>query len=261
MDPSVTANDISDWICRRVEAAGAEGVVVGLSGGIDSTVVAALAGATTRLTGLILPCGSDPQDQADARLAASEFCSQVIDFDLTATHGVLAQLLDLYNNDRSDNLLLPLANLKARLRMAILYFFANATNLLVCGTTNKSELLIGYFTKYGDGGADIEPIVNLWKTDVYALARYLDIPAAIIEKPPTAGLWSGQTDERELGMTYTRLDFFLKVICHAVQQGEAVEPELVTGADQGEFGRVIELFKRSQHKRELPSCCVLAEGT
>lgn len=255
------AEAISDWIAERVADAGAAGVVIGLSGGIDSTVTAALAGQAGFVKGICMPCGSHPRDAHDAE-ASMQFCGEILTkLDLTSLHGVFAHILGYHTDSdiSDDDRILPFANLKARMRMAVLYYFANMENLLVCGTTNKSELLTGYFTKYGDGGVDIEPLADVWKTDVYRLAKYLDLPQDIIDRPPTAGLWEGQTDEAELGMSYEQLDFYLSVIHNAVQQGETLEPGLVVDENQERFDRVIKLYRNSQHKRELPPCCLLVE--
>ena len=119
-------------------------------------------------------------------------------------------LLNEKEKGKKESYKLAEANLKPRLRMITLYYFANKLNYLVAGTSNRSELKIGYFTKYGDGGADILPLGNLLKNQVKELAKYLDIPEKIINKPPSAGLWVGQTDEKEIGMSYNLLDKYLK---------------------------------------------------
>jgi NAD+ synthase len=132
----------------------------------------------------------------------------------------------------------PLANMKPRVRMTALYFFANSLNYLVAGTGNRSELAIGYFTKYGDGGCDLLPIGRLTKNEVRALARDLNVPQAIIDRPPSAGLWLGQTDEDEMGFTYADLERYL------TEGADAVSPALVM--------RIERLIRSSEHKRELP---------
>jgi NAD+ synthase len=133
----------------------------------------------------------------------------------------------------------PLANVKPRLRMSALYYIANAMNYLVAGTGNRSELTIGYFTKYGDGGVDVLPIGHLLKSEVRALARALEVPASIIEKPASAGLWLGQTDEEEMGFTYADLESYL------TEGPEAVAPALAM--------RIERLIRASEHKRALPA--------
>ena len=263
MDAHVMADTISGWIAARVAEAGAGGVIVGLSGGIDSSVVARLAGSAVSVHGVILPCGSDPQDALDAR-AVEHDCHALYEVDLTAVHGVMAQVVtaELGEPEHPEDTTLPLANLKSRLRMAMLYFLANRDNLLVCGTTNKTEWLTGYYTKYGDGGVDIEPIVDAWKTDVRRMAAHLEIPQAIIDKPPTAGLWQGQTDEAELGMTYAELDKYLADLHQALIGGDDliyIGGTYPTTETRRSFNKVKELYRKSQHKRALPPCCILVE--
>jgi NAD+ synthase len=208
------AQEISAWMRSQVDAAGARGIVVGLSGGIDSAVVIGLAAMAMpgRAAGVIMPCHSDPLDEVHGRLSAERFGVPAITVDLApafdrlsadlgAAVAALPPGLHTGDNDR-----LAVANVKPRLRMTSLYFVANSLNYLVAGTGNRSELAIGYFTKYGDGGVDLLPIGRLLKSEVRALARELDVPAPIIEKPPSAGLWSGQTDEAEMGFTYEDLE-------------------------------------------------------
>lgn len=199
------ADKVSGWIKEQIEGAGARGAVIGLSGGVDSSVVAVLCKRVTDVLGLIMPIHSDPLDEEYASLLASKFDIQVRRVDLSPVYDALLKVLP-------DPTGLPVANLKPRLRMATLYFFANKENRLVVGTGNKSEIMMGYFTKYGDGGVDILPLGGLLKRQVRELARELGIPARIIAKPPSAGLWAGQTDEGELGITYDDLDQILTAL-------------------------------------------------
>ena len=195
------------WIREQVEQAGAKGVVVGLSGGVDSACVAGLAKRAVgdNALGLLMPCHSQPVDEEHGRLVAETFGLETVRVDLAPTHDrFLAALPD---GDRMAR-----ANLKPRLRMATLYYFANARGYLVAGTGNKAELMVGYFTKFGDGGCDILPLGGLLKREVRALARELGVPGVVIAKPPTAGLWPGQTDEGEMGLSYDQLDDTLAAI-------------------------------------------------
>jgi NAD+ synthase len=132
----------------------------------------------------------------------------------------------------------PIANVKPRLRMATLYFVANRLNYLVAGTGNRSEITIGYYTKYGDGGVDLLPIGRLVKREVWDLARELGVPSRVIDKAPSAGLWLGQTDESEMGFTYAELESFIR------DGASAVSPKIA--------GRIQHLVKVSEHKRALP---------
>jgi NAD+ synthase len=246
------STDIAEWLRQQLIAAGSHGLVVGLSGGVDSAVVARLCqmAAPGKVVGVIMPCHSDPRDEADARLLAKHFDIPAIRVDLAPAYGHLvgdlqAAVAQLPADQRpvhpSDALdikaRVPLANVKPRMRMASLYFIANLLNYLVAGTGNRSELMIGYFTKYGDGGVDLLPIASLVKSDVRAMAKELGVPDPIIEKAPSAGLWLGQTDEHEMGFTYADLENYL------TQGPETVSPALAM--------RIERLVRASHHKRAL----------
>lgn len=233
-NPERTASHLVGWLRERAREAGAEGSVLGISGGVDSAVVAALCRRAfgRRALNLILPCESDPQDREDA-----EILSRTLDLDTRVVdlERPFLALLDLVEEDVSGSDLAR-ANLKARLRMTCVYLHANALNRLVVGTGNKVELSLGYFTKYGDGASDVLPLGNLVKGQVYDLARCLGVPERIIERPPSAGLWKGQTDEQEMGVTYQDLDAYF--------QGEAVDPAVQD--------RIRTMAAASRHKRQLP---------
>ncbi|MFA6358278.1 MAG: NAD(+) synthase [Candidatus Omnitrophota bacterium] len=234
---------IVSWIKQRVKNSQAKGIVLGLSGGIDSAVVAALckeAVGQNNLLVLFLPCKSNPQDLKDAKLVASQLKLKSKLVDLSCVYSDLLKLLPLSGS-------LARSNLKPRLRMSILYYFANKLNYLVCGTGNKSELMVGYFTKYGDGGVDILPIADLFKRQVRKLAQELAIPEAIIVKPPTAGLWRGQTDEGEMGITYDELDDILDRFCNKNKQV----------AESSKVNKIKRMYKKSEHKRECANICRL----
>jgi NAD+ synthase len=227
--------------------AGAHGYVFGLSGGIDSADVAKLCQLAfpQRVLGVILPCYSHSQDEEDARLVANAFQIPVARVDLepafdaltdSLTHAVKGMPTHVDTIDIKQQI--PEANVKPRLRMASLYFIANSLSYLVAGTGNRSEITLGYYTKYGDGGVDVLPIGGLVKSEVRALARELGVPEPIITKAPTAGLWVGQTDEAEMGFSYDTLEKYLK------GGRSAVSAEV---AD-----RIEKLKHASDHKRELP---------
>ncbi|ODS41872.1 MAG: NAD(+) synthase [Candidatus Altiarchaeales archaeon IMC4] len=201
MKPKV--EKITGWIKKQVEESGAKGIVIGMSGGIDSSVAAALCKkACGNTLGLILPCESGPEDLEDAKLVAGKFGVETQVIDLSEVFA--GAVKPLGESDKKTQ-----GNLKARLRMCALYYAANQKNYLVAGSGNKSEISVGYFTKHGDGAADFLPLGGLLKTEVIELAKSLGVPEKIIKKPPSAGLWAGQTDEEEMGFTYAELDRFL----------------------------------------------------
>jgi len=197
------------WIRERVTSAACEGVVLGMSGGIDSSVVAVLCQRAfpQSTLGVLMPCYSTPEDEQHARAVASKFSiptkTVVLDSVFDALLRVLPDEMDPAAGQMAK------ANLKARLRMLTLYYHANQLKYMVVGSSNRSELSVGYFTKYGDGSVDIIPLGSLVKAQVRELARFLGIPQEIINKPPSAGLWPGQTDEADLGFSYEELDRYL----------------------------------------------------
>ncbi|NMA54534.1 MAG: NAD(+) synthase [Firmicutes bacterium] len=235
MDSGALAERLTRWIRYQVVAAGGKGVVFGLSGGLDSAVVAALAKRAfpKASLGVIMPCYSDAQDAAHARLVAQRLSLPVREIVLDQIYDVLLEALK--QADQNEPELLAAANLKPRLRMITLYYFAAQRGYLVIGSTNKSELTVGYFTKHGDVG-DILPLGNLVKRQVVDLARHLKLPDEIINKPPSAGLWPGQTDEAEMGLSYDDLDCFI----------------LSGQASSKAARRILDLKQRSKHKR-IPS--------
>ena len=226
-----------DWIGAEVTAAGGGGAVFGLSGGIDSAVVAALAKKAFphHTLGVVMPCHSEPQDAADGALVAHHFGVAVTTVNLGPVYDLLLETLAASSSDLPESQLAT-ANLKPRLRMTTLYAFANQLGYRVLGTGNRSEIAVGYYTKYGDGGADLLPLGSLVKSEVRELARRLGVPERIIDKPPSAGLWADQTDESEMGLTYEELDAHL----------------LTGAASPAVKARVDALHDASEHKRALP---------
>ncbi len=204
------ARKLTSWIGEQVKAADAKGVVVGMSGGLDSSVVAVLCkkALPQNTLGVLLPCYSSEIDLSHAHLVAQEFDIATTTVTLDSIFDAVKKALPSEGFDAETEKLAQ-ANLKPRLRMLTLYYLANKLGYLVVGGGNRSELEVGYFTKYGDGGVDILPLGNLLKSQVRELAGYLGIPEQIINKPPSAGLWPGQTDEAELGISYEELDRYL----------------------------------------------------
>ena len=191
-----------------------------------------------RMLGLIMPCHSDPTDAEHARLVAKKFDIETEYVDLTPVFDRLVEALPPGNK-------VAVGNLKPRLRMTVLYYFANSRHYLVAGAGNKSELMAGYFTKFGDGGVDILPLGDLLKTQVRELARELGIPEEIIAKPPSAGLWEGQTDEGEMGITYEELDKAIQ----AIESGDTSQ------CDKKALEKVRRMMAASAHKRApIPIC-------
>ncbi len=223
---------ISNWIREQVANAGAQGTVFGLSGGIDSAVTAALCKMATGADslGLIMPCHSCGEDIQHAILVAETLGIRTLTIDVGPIFDGLRGILP-------PGTQLAYANLKPRLRMMVLYYFANLNHYLVVGTGNRSEPSVGYFTKPGDGGVDILPLGALLKREVRTLASMMGIPRVVIEKAPSAGLWAGQTDEMEMGLSYEELDDYLS---------EAQEKELV---NPNTAARIAEMMTQSAHKR------------
>lgn len=228
------SKEISAWIKNQVKESGAKGIVVGLSGGIDSACVAALAKMAVgdNMVGLIMPCHSSLDDEISALLAAKKIQIPIHKVDLSSVYD---QFVGIIGSQEK----VVIGNVKPRLRMITLYAFANKLNYLVAGTGNKSELTVGYFTKYGDGGVDILPLGDLVKSEVRQLAKELEIPDEIIARVPTAGLWHGQTDEGELGISYQDLDSAIKTIETGAKP--AVSKEVIA--------KIKKLNRATEHKR------------
>ncbi|WP_215507791.1 NAD(+) synthase [Peptoniphilus sp. EMRHCC_23] len=222
---------VVQWMRETVAAAHADGVVFGLSGGIDSAVVAGLSKRAfgDKALGIIMPIDSNPQDEKDARIVAESLDLNVEKVDLTNTFNALVDA------SFESDVAMAKANVKPRLRTTTLYYYAQDRNYLVCGCSNASEYYIGYFTKYGDSACDLMPIVDFVKSEVVELAKALGLPKEVIEKKPTAGLYAGQTDEDDMGFTYAELD------------------RAVRGNNEGEHKEAIaRRHQTSAHKRALP---------
>ena len=195
---------IESFIAHHLSVSGRKGLVLGMSGGVDSALVAKLcadAVGPDRVLALGLPEGRGDADLEDARGYAQALGIAFRVFDIAPLVAPFETLLKPAKSDRVAR-----GNLRARARMIVWYYVANTEDRLVMGTGNKSELLTGYFTRWGDGGVDFLPIGDLYKTQVWAMARHLGVPKRIVDKVPTAGLWPGQTDEGELGISYDALD-------------------------------------------------------
>ena len=241
--PLGTADKIAAWLRRFAAEAGSRGYVVGLSGGIDSACTAVLCQRAVgeQVLGVLMPCGSSAEDAEMAHLLAHTFDIATVTVELATVYNALVSALPRGTSDLAQ------ANIKPRLRMTTLYALAHSRGYLVAGTGNKSEIAVGYFTKYGDGGVDLEPLGELYKTQVRLLAREMGIPQPIIDRPPSAGLWEGQTDEDEMGITYDDLDTTLA----AIDAGHTAE------LDQALLAQVQRMVLQSAHKRAAPPACPL----
>ncbi|HEY0196520.1 MAG TPA: NAD+ synthase [Methanobacterium sp.] len=252
INPKNTVDIISGFIKDLIDESKSDGLVVGLSGGIDSSVVTYISAQAVnrdKILGLIMPSETTSTKDVHDALSVAEVLGikkKVIPID-----SILEEVSTLPVSPNSEEQhQLAQANLKARIRMLILYYHSNSMNRLVLGTGNKSELLVGYFTKYGDGGVDLLPLGDLYKTDVQKIAIHLAIPFNIINKPPTAGLWHGQTDEEELGITYQLLDKILYLLEKEKLQPEQVAREL--HMPEEEVLRIKSLMRSAEHKLVPP---------
>ena len=239
---------IKTFIKMKVEEAGASGVVIGVSGGLDSAVVAHLCVRTLgkdKVMAVMMPeRHSNPQDLEHGILVTKSLGIEHVVVDITeAVESFLKTTAKLKKDKVSA------ANVKARCRMVALYYIANSTNRLVFGCSNKTELMVGYFTKFGDGGADYLPIGDLYKTQVRELAKKLGIQKIILDKPPSAGLWEGQTDEAEMGVSYDILDQILYGLETGVPSSQIVKE---TGCKPSEVKKIQGKIRSSVHKRRLP---------
>lgn len=257
MEPSVLELDLVDtekrlrrFIKGYVENAGAEGIVLGLSGGVDSNTIAALASLAIggdRVLGLMLPENEtyNLKDIADAKTVAEKFNLKTQICDITPALEGFYKTIPIF--EPADKLCK--GNIKARTRMIYLYYYANKLNSIVCGSSDKSETMMGYFTKWGDVAADISPIMDLYKTQVRQLAAHLGIPAELAAKPATPALWPNQLAETELGIKYETLDLIL----YGLER--FMVPEDIAEQLNIESALVKKVKKRwlsSEHKRRMP---------
>jgi NAD+ synthase len=245
MQPPRDSKIITDFIAREVKERNSEGVVIGLSGGVDSSVAVTLAVKAigpSRVLGLVLPDSKTiphPRERKDAIGLAK---------DLKISYKVIEigpAKRDLMRQLPSNKL--AQGNLAVRLRMGILYYYAGIMHLLVVGTSDRSELELGYFTKYGDGAADIIPLGGLYKTEVIEIGKYMHVPHRILEKKSSPNLWKGQTAEAEIGLTYEEIDVILRHLKRNTSQLKKFSAEKVQ--------KVIKLVEQNRHKRSLPPIC------
>jgi NAD+ synthase len=240
------ASDISEFILAQVPKE-KNGVVIGISGGVDSACTLALCCKSIgpqKILALILPDSrvTPNSDVEDSRALCKQFGVAREEHDISTLHE------GFMKNLPSDSF--AEGNLRARIRMSVLYYYANLQNRLVCGTGDRSESLIGYFTKYGDGGVDFLPIGNLYKCQVRALANFLGIPSHVYLKPSSPHLWVGHSAEAELGITYDEID----TICHLLfdKKLSASTVSSRTGLPKSKVDHILALNRASAHKRQFP---------
>lgn len=240
---------ITSFVRETADRAGVDGAVLGMSGGIDSTLTAYLAVEALGeegLRGLILPSKVNPEESmSDAERVAE---SLDIAYEVVGIEPIVDAVTDAYPAGEGDRE--AVGNVRARVRGVLNYFVANAEDRLVLGTGNRSEALTGYFTKYGDQAVDCNPIGNLYKRQVRQLARHVGVPEDIVTKPPSAELWADQTDEGELGLDYDTLDAVLALRIDGPLSRSATARTL--GVDETAVQRVENLVAGSAHKREMP---------
>lgn len=249
-----TQKIIEKFIQTRVKEAGAKGVVIGLSGGVDSATTLALAVSalgSDNVKGLILPF-VETESVTLASDHARSLKIQTSKIDISKVVKTFKDSTDSFSSQSSEG------NLHSRVRMTFLYGEAFNSGSLVIGTSNKSELLVGYYTKWGDGASDLLPIGDIYKSQVYLLAEILGVPKEILERKPTAELWDGQTDEDELGIDYSTLD---QILLGIERQFSFKSLSSKTGIDLDTIKRIDSLIKLSIHKRVFPPVCKIGRRT
>jgi len=250
IDFSETQKRICRFIKEYVENAGAKGIVLGLSGGIDSGTIAALSSLAIggeNVLGLMLPENENfnQKDIDDAKLVAEQFHLKTQVCDMSNALSGLYRAIPVF--DKSDKLCK--GNVKARTRMIYLYYYANKQNKIVCGSSDKSETMMGYFTKWGDAAADIAPIMDLYKTQVRKLAIHLGIPKELALKPSTPALWPNQLAESELGIKYETLDLILYGLERFLTPEEIVDQLSI---EKVLVEKVKSRWLANEHKRRMP---------
>ena len=250
IDFSETQKRICRFIKEYVENTGAKRIVLGLSGGIDSATIAALSSLAIggeNVLGLILPENENfnQKDVDDAKVVAEQFNLETQVCDISDALNGIYVAIPVF--DQSDKLCK--GNVKARTRMIYLYYYANKQSRIVCGSSDKSETMMGYFTKWGDGAADIAPIMDLYKTQVRKLAIYLGIQKELAEKPSTPSLWPNQLAESELGIKYENLDLILFGLERFMATEEVAEQ---LGIEKVLVNKVKSRWLANEHKRRMP---------
>lgn len=253
LDWDVTLEEILAFISRTVTDSEAKGCVVGLSGGVDSSLVAKLlviALGRDRVLGVSMPTGFTPkEDIADAEWLAVDLGIRSRKVEIQSIVNTFAK--ELGGDPDASGHKIPLANIRARVRMVILYYLANVNNYLVAGTGDRSEDLIGYFTKYGDGGVDFLPISHLYKTQVRALACRLGLPSRICDKPSSPQLYPGHKATDEIPLGYDQMDPIFQMLFD--ESKSPIDVAEQTKVDKGAIDEIMRRFHSSNHKRTYPT--------
>jgi NAD+ synthase len=246
-DYAAIQSTITEFLCRQIEKANSSGLVFGLSGGIDSAVIAHICAKSfgEKTLALIMPDSrvSPKEETEDALDIVDSLKMQYKLIDISLIHTQFANIVE--PDERA------LGNLRARIRASILYYYANLKNYLVIGSSDKSEQMIGYFTKFGDGSADILPIASLYKTQIRELARHLGVKDSIITKKSSPHLWHGHIAEEEIGISYEEVDAVL--YCTIDKAMPIDEVAKATAIDRAKIEKIYQLYKKSEHKRIMPS--------
>ena len=239
-------NELVEFLRENFKKAGFSKAVLGLSGGIDSALVAYLlrdALGKENVLAIMMPYkSSNPDSLNHAKLV-------VEDLKINAKTIEITDMIDAYFKNEKDASSLRMGNKMARERMSILFDYSSKENALVVGTSNKTEIYLGYSTQFGDSACALNPIGDLYKTNIWDLSRYLKIPNELIEKKPSADLWEGQTDEQEMGLTYKEAD---QVLYRMLEENKKVEEVLAEGFNKDLVDNIVRRMNRSEYKRRMP---------
>ena len=239
-------NELVEFLRENFKKAGFSKAVLGLSGGIDSALVAYLlrdALGKENVLAIMMPYkSSNPDSLNHAKLV-------VEDLRINAKTIEITDMIDAYFKNEKDASSLRMGNKMARERMSILFDYSSKENALVVGTSNKTEIYLGYSTQFGDSACALNPIGDLYKTNIWDLSRYLKIPNELIEKKPSADLWEGQTDEQEMGLTYKEAD---QVLYRMLEENKTVEEVLAEGFNKDLVDNIVRRMNRSEYKRRMP---------
>ena len=239
-------NELVEFLRENFKKAGFSKAILGLSGGIDSALVAYLlrdALGKENVLAIMMPYkSSNPDSLNHAKLV-------VEDLKINAKSIEITDMIDAYFKNEKEASSLRIGNKMARERMSILFDYSSKENALVVGTSNKTEIYLGYSTQFGDSACALNPIGDLYKTNIWDLSRYLKIPNELIEKKPSADLWEGQTDEQEMGLTYKEAD---QVLYRMLEENKTVEEVLAEGFNKDLVDNIVRRMNRSEHKRRMP---------